>query len=127
MLFDIINGLVGLILGVLAGWLLQRGATQEARAHNRELTEELTRLRVSIYARSGDRGDVAPADVPGTGEAEIREFLLSRQDAEGRVSRSALVERYVGLGMQQSQIDEILDALQERGEIVVHPSVVEVR
>jgi uncharacterized protein YneF (UPF0154 family) len=122
MVLDIVNGAVGLVVGMLAGLLtgyfFERRATKAAEGENARLRAELSALRESVYTVGADRHhrtqyDHHPLELP----EELKTWLHSRQDAEGKVALSRTVAEFMTRGFSQHEVHEALSGLCASGSI----------
>ncbi len=118
MLRDLLNTVIGLVVGLLSGFFFERRATRSARAHAEELEQELSELRHSILSVGGSLPERRDRDVVPKGDliAQVRQRALSVQNSEGRVSRSALTTYMLAQGHSAVEVDEAIHVWCVSGE-----------
>ena len=128
---DVINTVVGLVLGLMSGFYFERRSSKSAREHAAELERELNALRASIYTVGGGSSERTPQvelprhphDLAGDLHARARQT----QGADGRTSRSRLAAHFYGLGHPKRDVDTAISELCQSGKLVEDGKWLEVR
>jgi len=127
---DLINTVVGLVLGLLSGYYFERRSSRSSREHAAELERELESLRASIYTVGGvaerEREPVNPDPHPSL----LRDLHLRArhtQGADGRANRSQLVSHFCAMGHRKHEVEQAVDKLCHDGQFVPDGKWLEVR
>lgn len=109
---DFVNTLVGIAFGFGSGFFFERRSSRATREQNRELEQELVRLKASVYS-------VGATSVPRQREraslASLSEAVLERarsiQDPQGRLSQTSLTQHFFAQGFRCADIDHAIDEI----------------
>jgi CHASE2 domain-containing sensor protein len=126
---QVLNQVVALAIGLALGFYFDRRASRGIREQNKELRKELEALRNSIYSVGGSSRPTPAERSPKPDELarEIVEFARGVQDAEGRVRRSILVERFLSRGLLPADITRALDLAEQAGSVQVQEKWITLR
>lgn len=108
---------MALVVGLVLGFYFERRAGRETRERNKELHAELEALRNSVYTVGGS-DKPRKSDLPLSPDklmSEVIEYAKTIQDAEGRVRKSLLVERFASNGHLPGSVNQALDLARESG------------
>lgn len=115
---DVLNAAVGLIVGLMPGFIFERRATRAARSENSRLEHELQMVLESVYTVGGQPPVAAKPDIsPPDFATELYTWLRERQDAEGRVLLARAFAEFVTRGHASGQIEDALTELSELGQL----------
>jgi len=120
MWLDILNNVVGIVLGLFTGFYFERRATKAALDQNKELEDELAALRTSVYSVGGaprTGTERTKPDRPTSLADEVIRKARSIQDAEGRISRTRLASSLFAQGHRLTDVHVAIQHLTEEGRM----------
>jgi predicted membrane-bound mannosyltransferase len=126
---QVLNALLPLAIGLALGFYFERRAGRETREQNKKLRAELEALRSSVYTVGGS-DKPRQYDLPSSSDklvSEVVKYAKAIQDAEGRVRKSLLVERFTSNGYLPVSVNQALDLAQETGALSVSEMWVTIR